>query len=89
MRAAKSKTDATQERRSLQSSGTNAQVVLKRNEYSACYRKTDHYVRQKTGQMPLGERGQMPLAKNSAACDRAAQTHGKYTSRTLLMRLRV
>ena len=70
MRAAKSKTDSTQERRSLQSSGTNAQVVLKRNEYSACYRKSliisDHNVRQKTGQMPL---------KNTAACDRAEQMH--------------
>jgi len=68
MRPAKNRTDATQERRSLQSSGADARQVQKRNASSACCRSgsCQGCGRQKTGQMPL---------KNTAACDRAEQMH--------------
>ena len=56
MRPAKNRTDATQERRSLQSSGTDARKIQKRNASSACCPKSlleiisDRCGRQKTGQ---------------------------------------
>jgi hypothetical protein len=72
LRAAKNKTDTTQKSRSLQSSGTDARKIQKRNASSACCRKSllviisDRCGRQKTRQMPL---------KNAATCNRAEQMH--------------